>query len=302
MLHISEKLPLLKSPQPKTKKVVSPNMKKSDPIQSITPTEAFKPRFKSETPEFCAVEIDPKDWIIRQTTAVCGIRLEDYIIPENMVKYINENGNSWSRDDIRKYYKTFIGGHNFFDHDQEIKNSYGFLADAVMRKIDVGNNGDYIIYVDVITCTNKNQSPNMDNLRRIESNEINTLSMGCQSDAVRCSQCGTVSSTSENDCKHLRRQIGRKFIAPKGAISKTSAIVWANDEEGNSEMGIDFIELSWVGNPAYRGATASFDLNGFEDKDKIYFKIPTTSVYRKDGFDAIPYWESKGELKIIKGV
>ena len=92
MLHISEKLPLLKSPQPKTKKVVSPNMKKSDPIQSITPTEAFKPRFKSETPEFCAVEIDPKDWIIRQTTAVCGIRLEDYIIPENMVKYINVCG------------------------------------------------------------------------------------------------------------------------------------------------------------------------------------------------------------------
>ncbi len=298
MVHVYSSLPLLKTPQPKVKdKPISPKMKKSDPIKQVTPTKAVKPEFKAETKDFYMVELDPNDWVIRQCTAVCGIELNGHEIPKEMIPYINDNGNSWWNDHIKKYYQTFIGGHNFFEHNQTVSDSYGFLADATLRKIEVSN-GKHVLYVDVIVCTNIPKSPNQSNVKEIIENKINTLSMGCVSDSLMCSKCGNISSDDDNDCDHIQRQLGRQYLGRNG-ISKVSAIIWDVNEQGKTEIGVNFFELSWVRVPAYVGATAAHDLK-FDAGDKVYFKMPKSAIDRTDGWDAVNYWAKKGQLKIIK--
>lgn len=305
MVHFTSNLPLLKSPQPKIDKVVAPKTKNSDKVVAPTPSEnkpveakkPVKPAFEAEDKDMWTIEINPNDWIIRQCTAVCGVDLVNGEIPKEFVPYINDNGNSWVNDHIKKYYKTFIGGHNFFEHVQDTKVSYGFLADATLRKVEIDGN-KASLYVDVIVCTNRNKCPDNSVLREIESNQINTLSMGCLSESQRCSKCGTISDDDDTDCVHMKRQIGRQYMSRNG-LSKISAIVWPEDANGNSEIGIDFIELSWVRTPAYRGATAAHEIN-FDRGDKVYFRMPISSINRTDGYDAVNFWAKKGELKIIK--
>lgn len=299
MIHVSKQLPKLKAPIP-----TIPNKPKAPSLPSMdntpdykTPSTVSKPDFKAADPENGLIELDSNDWVLTQTTAVCGFEMNpNGSIPRDMIKYVNENGNSWEYQDIMKYWKTFIGGHNFYEHNQDPKLSYGFLADATLRDIKT-DSGKKLVYVDVVVATNISKSPNRSVVSRIKSGELNTLSMGCVSDGIRCSKCGYILSDEEDEyCECLRTRKGRQYLNGRD-VSVISAVIHSSDKNGNIDTGVDFYELSWVETPAFAGANGHYRFIN-SDKEKIYIKMPMASINRTDGWDAVKYWESKGALKI----
>ncbi|MBR4315529.1 MAG: hypothetical protein IKP65_00965 [Alphaproteobacteria bacterium] len=77
-------------------------------------------------------------------------------------------------------FKTFIGGDNFLEHQQLPALSKGKILDAVLRPVKHHSNkydeDADIYYCDVLVATDRKHE-NL--IQRIESGELNTLSMGC---------------------------------------------------------------------------------------------------------------------------
>jgi hypothetical protein len=304
---VGSSLPKLKAPIPKVKgKPKSPDMNISEPLPDHTlvaksvVSQASVVRFgdKPADKEYVIVELDTKDWVFHQTTAVASCEMEDgFYIPANMVKFVNSNGNSFLNEHLEKYYTSFIGAHNFYEHIQDPKKSYGFLGGAVLRPI-TQEDGSTVNYVDVLVCTNKNVVPNKSVVNRVEAGKLTTLSMGCFSTGYRCSKCGHMFVESSEKCDCIRRSLGRNYLSPKGELSKVSAIVYPYVGDQEDGAGINFVELSWVEDPAFVGATSSYRLD-FDQNDKVYLKIPMSSYKRDDGFDAINHWSALNQLKVI---
>lgn len=303
-----KQLPKLKAPIPQVKgKPKAPDIDISEPLPDQTlvaktvVSQASVVRFGSKPAdkEYVIVELDTKDWVFHQTSAVASCQMEDgYYIPQNMTKYVNSNSNSFLNEHLEKYYNSFIGAHNFYEHIQDPKKSYGFLGGAVLRPITL-DDGSKVNYVDVLVCTNKNIVPNKSVVNRVDKGELKTLSMGCFSTGYRCSKCGTTYVENKDKCVCIRKSLGRNYLSPKGELSVVSAIVYPYTDNEETGAGINFVELSWVEDPAFVGATSSYKIN-FDQNDKVYLKIPTASYNRNDGFDAVKYWLSLGQLRVIK--
>lgn len=97
-------------------------------------------------------------------------KFADYYIKPECSQFVNNNGDSWSRDVLMKSYRTFIGAHNFLEHVQIEAQSKGRIIDAVAR--DIGPS----VYVDILIATDRKHAQLVQD---IESGKLATLSMGC---------------------------------------------------------------------------------------------------------------------------
>jgi len=131
----------------------------------------------------------PEKYLLSHATIIAAVETElaksndpksDYYIHPAYSKFINNNGDAWSKKMVQACYRTFIGADNFFEHVQVPELSKGKVVDAVLREVPIGKdkNGEDLttFYVDILVATDRKHK---DLVRKIESKEVDKMSMGC---------------------------------------------------------------------------------------------------------------------------
>lgn len=170
-------------------------------------------------------------------------KFADYYIKPECSQFVNNNGDSWSRDVLMKSYRTFIGAHNFLEHVQIEEQSKGRIIDAVAR--DIGPS----VYVDILIATDRKHAQLVQD---IESGKLATLSMGCTCEFTQCSQCGNVAVDETDMCEHVKYGKLNTFFDEQGQ-KRVTAELCGHATHGETG-GVRFIEASWVAVPAFQGA------------------------------------------------
>src|SRR5579864_412313 len=184
-------------------------------------------------------------------------------IDKNGSREPNYNGNAdyFPKKEIEGAYQTFIGKGIYLDHNaSSVMYSVGKIIDA-FPTVDPDNKEWSI------SCLAKiDRKLHPEIARKVETGELNTVSMGCSCGESKCSVCGTVLRTDDDPkCAHLSPgKLMHDFEAEidlpefgihKGQTVKSFAI--------NSE--INFNELSLVGVPAWPRAFVTTILSNLKN-------------------------------------
>lgn len=207
------------------------------------------------------------DFIFSHATALCSVNVEDngYYIKPDCNELVNTNGNSWSSQILLATYKTFVGGFNFVEHLQIESLSKGTILDAVIRPVK--HKSEIVYYVDLLIATEKKH---IDLVSKIISGEIKTLSMGCSSPYCTCSKCGKVISEGEDNCEHIENELLTTFKDKNGVTRIVSEmcgrLIKENGKLVADKNSVEFFEISWVENPAFKGAVVNHFIEFPNDK------------------------------------
>lgn len=182
------------------------------------------------------------------------VRWPNFRVKPECHDIINNNGDAWERSLLLSTYRTFIGAQNYLEHIQLPELSKGFIVDAIAR--DLGKTA----YIDILVATDRKHAQL---IRDIQSGKIDSMSMGCISLFTTCSRCGNVAADDSQVCPCVS-YMGKhaKFVDEEG-INQVVCELIGNVAVPNSNQ---FIEASWVGNPAFRGAVRRNILNPDEVK------------------------------------
>lgn len=158
----------------------------------------------------------------------------------------NGNGDYFARKELEASFQTFAGRQLFLNHesDHPIK-SIGKILDAY--EVEDPDTGEY--YIECLAKIDRKLHPEM--ARKVETGELNTVSMGCSCEASMCSVCGTTIHT-DNDakCEHLEpsgilKQYTAEIDLPEYGIKKGQPV-----KAFSINSGLVFNELSIVNVPA----------------------------------------------------
>lgn len=242
-----------------------------------------EPKFKGRVASSLLRKCDPAKYLLSHATIVAsvdtyapkgfkigrrianGIQIDvkfpDIRVKPECHKFINNNGDHWSRPLLLATYKTFIGAQGYLEHIQVPELSKGFIVDAVAR--DLGTT----VYIDILVATERKHKLLITD---ILSGKINSLSMGCISALTVCSKCGNVAVDDSDLCSCILHEgKGSKFFDENRTEHPISESV-GHVSVPNSNQ---FIEASWVANPAFTGAVRRNLLN--PDAAKFASKLKT---------------------------
>lgn len=157
---------------------------------------------------------------------------------------VNNNGDAFPENELVSAYKSFVSKGNFVDHkSDQVDKIRGIVIDAHWNPQGK--------YVECLVAVDKFSHPQL--ARDIETGVIHGVSMGCQVTESQCSACGNMAQKESEYCAHIKNY--------KGLRHNGSKIYEVN-------RGLNFIELSWVTNPAdpqcvsiQKIASQSTDLN-----------------------------------------
>lgn len=139
---------------------------------------------------------------------------------------VNNNGDAFPARELEAAYKSFISKGNFVDHkSDEVDKIRGIIIDAHWNPKGK--------YVECLVAVDKRSHPQL--ARDIETGVIHGVSMGCQVGQSECSQCGNKAQQEDDYCKCISKYKGLRYNG--------SYIYEINRD-------LNFIELSWVTNPA----------------------------------------------------
>jgi len=252
--------------------------------------------YKSIIPDF-----NPDDYLLTHCTIIASVNVEnaptpvsfknektqnnfkklegsaDYYITPDTSKYINSNGDAWTKELLKKTYKTFIGAENYLEHLQDPKYSKGKILDAALREVDDGKS----LFVDILVATNKKHK---DLVNKISSGELTTLSMGAAVDFTICTKCGRVATDETELCEHIKYEKKNSFISEHDGKKRVVAELCGSPLYEDSNK---FIEGSWVENPAFVGAVLRNEIKVSEEMVKQailknYSKIINSSPELKE--------------------
>jgi len=183
-------------------------------------------------------QIDPDNYIYIHTTIMASVNLEpnsDYYITKDTEKYINTNGDAWTKDELLNDYQTFItNGTVYVEHDQNPERAKGKVLDAVPRDM-----GDTVL-IDLLFCVDKRHE---DLVHNIETGLANAVSMGCTTKYTVCSICGNVAHDEKEYCIHIKNK-NQVYKCADGKYRKACELCYKNT----------FYDCSIVANPAFAGA------------------------------------------------
>lgn len=233
------------------------------------------------------ITLNSKDWLLTQTTAVSSVNIFDgYKITPSTSQFVNNNGNSWDTELLKKIYKTFIGCHNYKNHVQKPELSRGIVLDAAPRKIWLNKN-EWNLYIDILVATSKKEYP--DWCKAIEDGVIKYGSVGCSCSTLQCSKCGEIASGPSDFCSHMRWEKGQYYIdKDTGMRLRVSRMVTAYPNK-KGERCCNFTEWSYLdNNPAYVGAALAYvlpipnDTNVTFACDKRILNREAFQIWKKD--------------------
>lgn len=138
----------------------------------------------------------------------------------------NENGDYFSKEELKKAFHTFVGCPLFVNHkNDDVEEARGLI---VYAKWDEGENG-----IIIIGRVDAKAYPKL--ARGISEGYISGVSMGCQIEYSRCSICNNKAIKEDDYCDHIKEHKTRKV---------NGKVVY------EINFGIKFIELSFVVDPA----------------------------------------------------
>lgn len=166
--------------------------------------------------------------------------------PEKGSPNPNGNGDYFPRKELEASYQTFAGRNLFLNHesDHPVK-SIGKILDAY--SVEDPETGEY--YIECLAKIDRKLHPEIS--RKVETGELNTVSMGCSCEASQCSVCGTVIHTDDDQkCAHLEpsgilKQHTAEVDMPEYGIQKGHPVL-----AFSINSGLVFNELSIVNVPA----------------------------------------------------
>lgn len=158
----------------------------------------------------------------------------------------NGNGDYFPRKELEASYHTFANRQLFLNHesDHPIK-SIGKILDAY--EVEDPETGEY--YIECLAKIDRKLHPEM--ARKVETGELNTVSMGCSCEASMCSVCGTTIHTDNDEkCAHLDaggilKEYTAEVDMPQYGIKRGNRI-----KAFSINSGLCFNELSIVNVPA----------------------------------------------------
>jgi len=178
-----------------------------------------------------------------------NVQFPDYRIRPETHQYVNNNKDAFSRGVLLTTYKTFVGAQNYLEHIQVPELSKGFIVDAVAR--DLGDT----VYIDILVATSRIHTQLVED---ITTGKLDSMSMGTISLFTVCSRCGNVASDDASICPCIAYMgKGSTFQDEDGHEHPIVELIGHSSIPNSNQ----FIEASWVGNPAFRGATRRNLLN-----------------------------------------
>jgi len=177
------------------------------------------------------------------------VRYPDYRIKPEGHEIVNNNGDAWERSLLLATYRTFIGAPNYLEHIQLPELSKGFIIDAISR--DLGNT----CYIDILVGTDRKHGKLVSD---ILSGDMSALSMGCISLFTICTKCGNIAADDAQLCPCVQYEGKGNPFADEDGIQHPISELIGHVSVPNSNQ---FIEASWVKNPAFRGAVRRNFLN-----------------------------------------
>ncbi len=196
---------------------------------------------------------------------------------------VNDNGDAFSAEELKKAAHTFIGVPVFVNHkNDDVEKSRGKVVHAWYDE-DAGG-----IYV--INRVDKEAYPQL--ARGIEESYITGTSMGAQVGYSCCSICHNKSATSEDFCSHIRNRKTRKMSTTcsckyhespsspkdncpicKSKKGESKELVHKEAQVFEWNYDIKFIEDSFVVNPACHDCLVCDILNIPKIEDKLSSNI-----------------------------
>jgi hypothetical protein len=180
------------------------------------------------------------------------VRWPDFRIKPECLDIVNNNGDAWERSLLLSTYRTFIGAPNYLEHIQLPELSKGFIVDAIAR--DLGKS----CYIDILVATDRKHKTLVQD---ILSGKIGAMSMGCISLFTTCTKCGNVAGDDSQLCPCVQYDGKRSAFTDDDGISTIVAEIIGHVSIPNSNQ---FIEASWVRQPAFSGAQRRNFLNADE--------------------------------------
>jgi len=292
-------------------KIKPPIKKPKHPIKKTAPKSNPKQiRSLVDTSDRVAIVLPSSKWVFFQNSALSSVPVMDdgHTIAPGYEKYVNDNNNTWINQHLKQYYKTYFGAHVFKNHEQVERQSYGFIADVVLRRVKDENNYRYV--VDVLMAINIESSPDKQLIKKImETGEFKT-SMGCNANSLMCSMCGNMSDDHNDECPHVMFNAHKEYYTNYGHKSIIAEIACPHDSNGEipqyNKDDLDSYPITFVENsildgedPAYKGVFTSYmiDMTNMIVDNNIVIPMPKVALNRSE-FGAIKYWQKKGDLKI----
>lgn len=222
--------------------------------------ECNKNGCRVKTAKTVIAKYSPDKYLLSHCTIIAAVDTElvdlnnpksDYYIHPAYSSLINNNGDAWSKKMLASCYKTFIGANNYLEHVQIPELKKGKVVDAVLREVPVGKDkkGEEITtyYVDILVATERKHK---ELVKKIESKQLSTLSMGCKIAYSICSKCGNRAVDDTEACEHIKYEKNNTFYDANGTARKVAELCGHFSEPDS----VTFIDASWVVNPAFTGA------------------------------------------------
>jgi len=194
------------------------------------------------------------DCIYLHGTILASVDLEDkskHYIKKEAEKYINDNGDSFPKDEVLKHYGTFkTHAKTYVEHDQGPEKAKGKCVDVVLRDM-----GDTVL-IDVLFTIDKVHE---DLIHNVDKKYVTHLSMGCQTEYTLCSICGNLAHNEKEYCSHIKTQKKQVIKADDGQMRKVAELCFNNT----------WVDVSLVMNPAFGGAAIRRVLSADEMGRKV---------------------------------
>lgn len=173
---------------------------------------------------------------------------EDHLIKPEASHLVNNNDDAWTNEVLKLSHKSFVGAFNFVEHFQNSKYAKGHILDAVLRKVNIAPPDVWVYFCDILVATDLSHEKLVMDIR---DGRVRYLSMGCVTDLVICSYCGSRVTDAATYCHHLQFQKGM-FLPDEDGIPRRIAELCGHKSMANG--GVKFVEASWVATPAFPGA------------------------------------------------
>jgi hypothetical protein len=235
---------------------------------------------------------DPEKYLLSHCSIIAAVDVDtakesksehkDYLIKPEFSKFVNNNGDAWTKSLLAKTFKTFIGANNYLEHVQIPELSKGKVVDAALREVVIGKGKDgkdiVTYYVDILVATERKHK---DLVAKIEHGEMSTLSMGCKIAYSICTKCGNKAIDETQACEHVRYEKNNTFYHEDGTQRKVAELC---GHEGDPDS-VTFIDASWVKNPAFTGAVIRNVINPPEGVMAKIREAEAKEAYKTNAWD-----------------
>jgi hypothetical protein len=246
--------------------------------------------FGTKTASLKKVAADQSKYLLSHCTIMASVQTEeepfDYLIKPECSHLVNNNDDSWENMVLKLSHRSFVGAFNFVEHFQNSQYAKGHILDAVLRKIQIAPPDVWVYFCDILVATDTAHEKLINDIR---NGEVRYLSMGCVTDLVICSYCGTHVTDASTYCHHLNYQKGT-FLADDDGVMRRVAELCGHKSLPNG--GVKFVEASWVATPAFPGAAK----RNIVAEEWIGPKTPyTRKAASSDGLEKVASQHSKYE-------